>query len=314
MYSPHMNPLVRSIILLLCASLFTIAPKTTHAALLVYEGFQNYGSNGETLNGKNPNTHTIGLNQNTGWTGNSGLNTFAIADGLTFGPLVTQGSSLQMAQGLVSANLDLTAHTGTLYGSHLVQITTRPTDGMQVRITEGPTTTTGQRFISEADSRIGSSSDQASIGYTGSAIGRTGEALPIGTYLLISRFTNVGLTLTSENPGVGTLWVLTQDQFTHMVNTSSDWELYLDSTNTGTTSDAIYGRATTPNVTSSSYAFDSSSYLHFVQAGGAGYFDELRYGSTLNSVLPIPEPSRTLLILSGLTLLATRRRKPPTTA
>jgi hypothetical protein len=303
---------IRSLPALLCALLLGVP--VARAELLVYEGFNGYGTG--NLIGKQINANTMGLDTATNWaTTQPGALTLQ-ATSLTFDPsFITSGGSVTFGTTTTvgAAKLSLTGdYAGTLWMSYLVNLTARggnASDGIALRVTND-NASGGDRFDLMADTR--NSSTNAGVGYDGGTANSTnsGVNLTLGTtYLLIGSFTNVGVGLTVGNPGVGTMYALTAAQFASF-QAAGGTESYLTTTAIGTGAGQVTARISDAAVTTGTFNFRSTDFASMVAVNGTGTFDELRYGTTLNDVTTIPEPgTATLLAIAGLGTLATRRRR-----
>jgi hypothetical protein len=285
------------------------APWPLRASLLVYEGFQY--SSGATLNSITPNAQTVGLSTSTAYAG-TGVGGYTVtASSLAFGSLVTSGGavSFSAATNVAAARLSLAApFTGTLYTTHLIQLTSRgpaTADGFHSRASND-TTTGGQRFFVLADSR--QSSTNVGTSYAG-AVGTHTNAttgLTLGTnYLMIGRFTNVGTSI-GIGGGTATAYALDLAQFNSFM-LAGGLESYLDTTAIGTAANQITARVSAPNALAGTYGFATGQFVHFVNVNDIGIADEFRYGSALASVIPVPEPTAFGMLLAGLAGLAYRR-------
>lgn len=305
---------IRSFSALLCALLLGVS--SARAELLVYEGFIGYGTG--NLIGKPINANTMGLDTTTNWsTTQAGALTLQ-ATSLTFDPsFITSGGSVSFGTTTTvgAAKMSLTSsYTGTLWMSYLVNLTARggtAQDGIALRVTND-NASGGDRFDLMADTR--NSSTNAGVGYEGGRTEATNSGVDLAfgtTYLLIGSFTNVGVGLTVGNPGVGTMYALTAAQFARF-QAAGGTESYLNTTAVGTGAGQITARISDSAVTTSTFSFSTGNFASMVSVAGSGTFDELRYGTTLNDVTTIPEPgAATLLTAAGLTVLSTRRRRPP---
>lgn len=286
---------------------------TARADLLVYEGF-NYAT-GTSMIGTAPGAGTVGLDQSAVYeTGNPGVFTVQ-SESLSFGPLATSGGSSSFTTATsvaaVKLSLDTTPFTGTLWSSYLVKLDGHggnPANGVGTRVANTEKNE-GDRFQSLADSRNSTSHSVATLYGAGNTSTGSGVVLDTGTtYMLISRFTNVGRALNgTTTTGVATVWALTQEQFEHLVE-ANDREAYLNATVSGT---GVKATATTsPEVTSGTFKFETGNYAQFVSVNNSGVYDELRFGSTLADVTPIPEPASVAAVVGLLAGgLAWRRRR-----
>lgn len=292
-----------------------VATSPAQAALLVYEGYAGYGT---SLVGVKPSSSTVGLNRSVDY-GPATVSTYTVSPtSLPFSQsFYTQPGSLgttSTSAGIAAAQLSLAAsHTGTLYHSYLVRFgghSTASGEGSQSRVSNDQSTTT-TRLIADADTRQGSLTTQG-IGY-GSSVETGGVELPVNTtYLMIAKWTNVGTTLSAGTPGGRSLYALTSDQFDSFWAAGAT-ESYLDNTAIGSGANAITSRIIGANATSGSVAFNSGSYTHFVTVGHAVAFDELRYGTTLNDVIPEPTSVGLLATVATVGLLWRRRRQSAST-
>jgi hypothetical protein len=123
---------------------------------------------------------------------------------------------------------------------------------------------------------------------------------------MIGRFTRVGSGLTSGSPGVGTVFALTLAQYGSFLAGGAT-DSYLDTTAVGTASNQISARIS-DSVTSGTFSLATGNYTHFVSVGESLTFDELRFGSKLADVTPVPEPSAGILVLGGFAVLLVLRR------
>lgn len=285
---------------------------TSRGSLLIYEGF-NYTA-GSALGAITPNADTVGLDQSTAYAGVGVSNYTVQASSLTFGSLQTMGGSVAFPTGtsVASGKLSLaSSYTGTLWSSYLVTLSTQSTgtssDGALMRISDS-TGNTGERFNSFADSR--SSSTNVAIGYDNVSLA-TGNSLVLSTtYILISKFTNVGVGLTTTTTGQSSIWALTEAQFGNFIS-GGGTEAYLNAATIGGTATGVSARGSDANVTSGTYSLATGNFAALVSVGDIGAFDELRFGTTLADVTPIPEPAA-LGIIAGAAVLAgalLRRRR-----
>lgn len=304
------------------AFLFAASAVPSQAALLVYEGF-NY-TTGSTLNTITPNASTVGLNKTTAYAGN-GVANYTVQSGLAFGPLTTSGGSISATgpTAVGAAKLSLNSYVGTLWSSYLVNFSSFSSvdrgDGALSRVSND-TSNNGERFNSYADSRTPSGSPTSNLGISYNAasnitVGSTGLELNT-TYILISRFTNVGSSIPAGT-GTGTLYALTLSQFNSFLSAGGT-ESYLDSATIGTGASNVTGRVsnTNNNNTPTTYWFQSTNYAQFVNVNDSVTFDELRYGSTLTDVVPVPEPQTLGLAALGIAVafLSLRKNRVPTRA
>lgn len=309
-----MKSVSRTIRPALIASLAVLCAPAAHATLLVYEGFDY--TVGSRLNTHAPNNSTVGLNkQVTYYDGPSDRTAnYTVTTGLTFAGLQTSGGALQFttSTNVIGANLSLSsAHTGTLWSSYLVHFTQQGSgsgNGAVIRVGDSPSNNVSARLSSWADSRASTNSQKFAVGYASDdKHTESANSLALGTtYIVINRFTHVGQTLSSDSPGVATSWALTEAQYGVFI-TQDNPEAWLDDLQDL----SRFTAKATHSVTSSSYAFNNSSAIGIVTVGDAGIYDELRYGSTLASVTPVPEPA-TAAVLAGLlaTAAACAIRRP----
>lgn len=293
----------------------------SQAALLVYEGF-NYSA-GSALNTIKPNASTVGLDKTVAYAGNGAAN-YVTGSGLTFGALTTSGGSISSAASVTavgSAKLSLNTYVGTLWSSYLVSFSSISNasvgDGALTRVANDASNN-GERFNSYADSRIPSGSPTTNVGISYNAasnvtVGSTSLSINT-TYIIISKYTNVGSAI-NAGTGIGTLYALSLSQFGSFLSAGGT-EAYLNSATVGTGSSDVTGRVSNTNSVSSTYLFQSGAYAQFVNVGDGVTFDELRYGSTLTDVVPVPEPG--VLGLASLGALAAflslRKNRVPTRA
>lgn len=293
----------------------------SQAALLVYEGF-NY-TTGSTLNTITPNASTVGLDKTTAYAGN-GASNYTVQSGLTFGSLTTTGGSITSSASVTAvgaAKLSLNTYVGTLWSSYLVSFSsisnTAVGNGALTRVSND-TSNNGERFNSYADSRIPSGSPSTNLGIAYNAasnitVGTTSLSLDT-TYILISKYTNVGSAI-NAGTGTGTLYALSLSQFNSFISAGGT-ESWLNSASIGTGASDVTGRVSSTNNASSTYLFQSGAYAQFVNVNDGVTFDELRYGSTLTDVVPVPEPGTVGLVTAGAlgVFLSLRRNRGSTMA
>lgn len=211
----------------------------------------------------------------------------------------------------IAAQLNLSSSvTGTLYSSYLVNIDAAGTNSSsftEVRVTTNSGDSgANSRFRSQPDSSVADQNGPGASysGNTGPA--GVGTALALDTtFMVISRFTNVGTALSAGTPGTATTFVLDASQYLAFQATGYS-ESYLDS-------GAVTARiSSTPLTSGGTFAFANGN---FVQIGGIGttsgitYIDALKFGSDLTSVVTIPEPSAAALVILGSIAGFARRRR-----
>lgn len=293
----------------------------SQAALLVYEGF-NY-TTGSALNTITPNASTTGLDKTTAY-GGSGVANYTVQSGLTFGSLTTTGGSISSAASVTAVGavkLSLTSYVGTLWSSYLVNFSSLSNatvgNGALTRVSND-TSNNGERFNSYADSRTSTGSPTTNLGIAYNAasnitVGTTSLSLNT-TYILISKYTNVGSAVNSGT-GTGTLYALSLSQFNSFISAGGA-ESWLNAASIGTGASDVTGRVSSTNNASSTYLFQSGAYAQFVNVNDGVTFDELRYGSTLTDVVPVPEPGTVGLAAlgAGTAFLFRRKNRFPTRA
>lgn len=311
---PSMPPSFSLLLVSLSATQFA------SAALLVNETYDNYTPIDFLTTGPTPNAPSangLGLTgtyvvNNPG--GGSGFS-FA-AGGLAFADYnTTAGNKLIYKSSgggtTLAAELSISSSvTGTLYSSYLVNINVANSNtGGFTEVRVAPAVNTGgdgTRFRSQPDSMV-SNANGPGIGYSGTTgLGSSSTALtPGATFMVISRFTNVGTALSAGTPGTGTIFVLNESQYLAF-KAASFSESYL---NTGD----VTARVDSTAITSGGpLAFASGN---FIQIGGIGstnaitYIDALKYGTDLTSVVTIPEPSAAALVVLASIAGFTRRRR-----
>lgn len=292
-------------------SLALLFASTSRGSLLIYEGF-NYTA-GSTLSTITPNSSTIGFDQSTAYAGTGVGNYTVQASSLTFGSLQTTGGSVSFPTGtsVASGKLSLaSSYTGTLWSSYLVTLSIQggaTLDGALMRISDS-TGNAGERFNSFADSR--SNSTNVAVGYDATSAATGNSLTTFTTYILISKFTNVGTGLTTTTTGQSSIWALTEAQFGNFIQ-GGGTEAYLNAATITGTAAGVTARGSDANVTSSTYSLTTGSFAALVSVNDVGAFDELRFGTTLADVTPIPEPAA-LGIIAGSSVLAgslLRRRR-----
>lgn len=291
------------------------AVSLAHASLLVYEGFNGYTTG--ALEGQKPNANTVGLDTAVGYYDGSSPSRAAgytiQSTSLSFASLQTTGGAVAFTAGtnVIGADLAIgaTAFTGTLWSSYLIKLTAQgsaATDGAVVRIGTMPSDSGGGHFNSWADSRPTTASTNVSVGYSATPLTTTNGSAALAlntTYIIISSFTHVGETLSSGTPGVAKLWALTESQYGAFLSAGG--------TETALASASVTATATS-SATSGSLTFSSNDAFGLVTVTDAGTFDELRFGSTLADVTPVPEPAALAAWLGaagGLAALMMRRRR-----
>lgn len=279
---------------------FLLAP--ARAALLLYEGFNGYGSG--TLVGQTTANDT-GV---TGTFSGTGTVTYA-STGLAFGSLQTSGGAATATAGSGStSSLSFNPNvsdTGTLWSSYLVSASA---------ISGNVAVSTGTSANLATSAVLGGISGYSQIRYgtaTGSSsAGNGSSALAINTtYLVLTEWTNVGTALgTGSSAGTAQYWVLTLAQFNSFVAAGMS-SGYLTAAAIGTAANDVYASHTSISMTSGTYGFDSTTPVTLSSQNESATFDEVRYGTTLADVLPVPEsPLAPLLGAAALLPLLRRRR------
>jgi hypothetical protein len=277
----------------------------SHAALLVYEGFADYQAG--SLQGIAASSSSTGLSGNWEQTTSSHS---VVTSGLSFEGLAYQGGALSIGSGTTISGIGLSnsaalAPGSTLYTSYLVRQNINANYGSSIltRIHDSSATSSGGYFSAFADGRA---SQTAAVGYhdiwnPSNSLAGSSPIVSGQTYIVISSFTNVGV----ASAGDAHIYVLNQLQFSNLL--AADIHT-LGSREAGTGNDQVWSAAVTLGA-SGSGTFNSSDYLQILTLETNGVIDELRYGTTLGDVLPIPEPSATLLLGAFLSILGSTRRR-----
>ncbi len=266
-----------------------------NAAPLIYEGYDYALADGASMNGVV--TTATGLSGDyavggtgTGGIGSGGSNVVYAAAGLTFGtnyPPVSGGAvRLSAAQGTTSsilgAEIDLPAQSGTLWSSYLVNFTSKGTTNnptAQARVSGAQTSGSNNRFNSLADSF---SNLSTGISYGGGTITTGGGAtLTVGdTYLMLSQYTDVG----TAGGGTATLWIFDLDGFDDWMTLGGGLE-----DNLGT-----YSLASQTATSDMQTDFGPGDFYQLGISNASGssaaqtvVYDELRWGTSLDDVLPL---------------------------
>lgn len=292
-----------------------------HATLLVYEGFNYNLTNNTSINGA-AGTAT-GTQGNWTVSNVTGSTSLYQTTGLTFGgnfPTGT-GGALRQSSTWNSANTNQTtatlrldtSTTGTLWSSYLVNYSAiSASNGGFARQGVGSDAAGSTISLSsQLYTNTLSSDRKLGTGYDVSPTASANTAFATGTnYLIISSFTNVGVTLGGGTNGVATSWAFTQAGYDNWVTLGNSAQSALDT---------YAFRKVSDTATSGTYGFDSVGYISF-QTNSPDFsghnitalYDELRYGTTLADVTasPIPEPSAYAAILGAFALagVAARRR------
>lgn len=254
------------------------------AALLVEETW-NYG---------------VGSSSTT-WTGGTGYNATAwnpaysfssgaaIVNGLTFGSMSVSGNAVHV--GITAGTSTVTTTYGTLRRQ---MNTTSVTSGdlwvayLFAFDTTGSTVPLDEQLEVRSDTnlRTGISENSSSVYQrkgTITATSATSATIKGGeTLLYISKFADLGVVGTSNSKS----WVLTAAGYANMMANGGVLEANLDA----------YALVTTINTNHLSFTQSGTGYVEIVPIGRGSStpsftVDELRYGTTLQDVVAIPEPA-----------------------
>lgn len=278
---------------------------TSHAALLVNEGFSNYSDG--ALNGQSASG--TGLTGN--WSGGTPIQ--RQSSGLTMnGVFSSPGSAVIRSDNntayKVTAQLQSPLSTGQLYGSYLFS-TTVQNDARSVGVIAAGGETdddTAASFAWAGNGYFNASGASAVEGpgvrVEGSGWLASSAALNAGeTYLMVFEF--------NASTSTTTAWVLNQSQLSHhTANAFTGIALNLATLGTAADQVAWKGsatRATTPGV---------MSHLHLIGlARSSGFvftWDEFRVSDTsLLEAVTVPEPSALAFGLAAAALVTGRRRR-----
>lgn len=276
-----------------------------HGDLLVYEGY-NYGlADGTGMGGV--------ATAATGLTGNYTVAVTSVgfnyvkyaATGLAFGPqfLTTSGGSVRSdsfkknESARLGAALSTAAVTGDLWNSCLVNYSALAGAdyGLSgVRLNTSADGTGTSSFQAFSDAVATSNTEKPGIAYS-TTVATYGGAFALETnttYLVLTKFTNVGTALSAGTPGQGTLWLFTQAGYEGWV-ANSGLESGL----------STYASAVVSSAAVSSGTFSFAGFLNVYNArGNVSAFglqtlltDEVRYGTTLADVVKVPGPAATVV-------------------
>jgi acyl-CoA thioesterase-1 len=293
-----------------------IAATVSHAAadLVAYQSFDGYAAGplpGQTVGANTLGLDPAGIITSAGTGANANVSS---ATGMTFSNLITAGGS-----GLYSDSTGRASYigfvykgpavTGTLYSSYLVRLVTAQNSGSVVSLRANTTATSGG-----AASYFHSFADVNGSTFTGSQYDAnnlfTSSTTTLATatdYVVIGRFTRVGQPLSAGSPGQATTFVLTAAQFDFFKDDGfTDAEL--DGALIGSGAANVTSRISDAAVNSGTFTFNTDNGIQF-GPGNAGAnqtiaYDELRFGTTLDDVLPlaedpVPDPVNITLTLSG---------------
>ncbi len=294
-----------------------LAVPSLQATLLVYEGFDYGGSaianihdTAGTATGTQGNWTVTNVIP-SGGAASSAYQSTGLSFGSNFatssGGALLQTTRYSGANAQTSATLRLnTTTTGTLWGSYLVNYTALALAGSGAAVQGIGTDSTGAtvNLGNRVNTNTVATSRTTSAFYDNSLTTSGATAFLTGTnYLVLSRFTNVGTTLSAGAPGVATVWYFTQSDYDNWITTGGGLESNLT---------AYAFKTQTDSVTSGLISFSDSGYLTLktdapdnnTASQGTAVYDELRYGTDLSDVVgaAVPEPS-SYAALAGLAAL-----------
>ena len=297
-------------------AILAAAVSQSAADLVAYQGFDGYAAGplpGQTVGANVQGLDPAGVITSAGTGANA--NVFE-ATGLTFSNLVTGGGS-----GLYSDATGRPSYigfayngptvTGTLYSSYLVRLATTQNSASVASLRVNATATTGG-----AGSYFHTYADSVGNTFTGSQYDANNlntastTTLATGTdYVVIGRFTRVGMPLAAGTPGQATTFVLSAAQFDFFKD-GGFTDAELDTALIGTGPANVTSRVSDAPVNSGTFTLTSGNGIQFGPGNGATSqtvaYDELRFGTTLDDVLPVaedpePDPVNITLTLSGAT-------------
>lgn len=298
--------------------LLAVAPLVS-AKLLLYEGF-DYASP-SSLVGQNGGDWDATRAWEVGGASNGGINAATVVNGLTLSDYPVTGNAAQVVNNHNGASgggtyapfiagrqlpSTLTTPSGTdIWVSFLFEQDESGSFANESQLSFGSAVDSTQQLMqSRFATQFGDNSpDNVAVGVT-NGIGTSSDAVVFldTTYLIVSKFTNINGATFSSN--TATMWVLE----------ASDWdaikgapftEAVLDANNLAKVTDAP-GNTFVVNLT-------SNDYLRLNTRTGFGInnrveYDEIRVGTTLDSVL-VPEPGVLALVgLGGASLMRRGRR------
>ncbi len=287
-------------------TLFLVCAPIARASLVVYEGFNGYQTG--DLTGQSV-VNTVGLTGAYGTTGeNSTYTVWYQTSGLSFGSIQTSGGSAWCIGYDTSATVGLASSVavqGTMWSSYLVKAGSSIGGNVLVATKNNSSGTLYGRTAANAGSlpgvAYGESNWNGSISGSSQLAGNT-------TYMVVSKFTNVGMSLSASQTGTLREWILTLDQFQNWEANGLS-ESYLTAATAGTGSNQIYAITGVSVSASGTYSFDNQCSLSYAgQYTNNITFDELRYGTELSDVIVVPEPASWALALLGVTVLMGRQR------
>lgn len=304
---------------LVIAALGLLPTSTGRAALLIYEGFNGYTPS-TALQGQAVSANAVGLKNSYTQLGQPGVTASTVV--LPFSDLVITGGSIvgtsSQASGVGVSIGNVGVVSGTIYSSYLFQRTTglEATGSSQLRINDSAGGGTGNMYYFSAAQQAVAKDSPSMVSYdptiTGASTAFTEGPLAAGvTYIVVSEFTNVGTT-----SGNATMWIMTAAQFDNF-KSGGFTAAELNSASLGSLSTEITARAFENSVSLAAgkgFAENDGMQINLT-AGNTGTnnfyrMDEIRWGTTLDDVLPvIPESSAAALLgLAGLGFLGRRRR------
>ncbi len=316
-----MKNLIPQFILAAVLAGFSSTP-SAHATLLAYEGFTGYTA-GQQLAGKAVGSSAYGVSGTVGGIGQSN-DYYASSNGLTFGSMpVSAGSALYTDNSGVAAGLTYNysgaSVTGTVYTSFLLNIssgiTTASSSGLRINTSQNASGSTA--FFQSYGDTSSSTVPGNAYGLNASQVNSSSPATTAGslslntTYLVVGIFTNTGTSLSAGNAGIGTTYVLTLDQYIYFNAHGGITTSALAGATVGASGNNTVYSAVSSSVTSGAYTLQTGGGIQFAignaQVSQTVYFDEMRVGTSLSDVVPVPEPSSVALVLGGLSLLVLRR-------
>jgi hypothetical protein len=278
--------------LVIVAGLF--APLVARGELISYDGFAYTVAAGLT-----------GQNGGTGWGSGawSANSAYVVVPGLTFGSYPVQGNAIEVTgtvdntQYVANRRVASTVNPSTLWVSYLYKPTV--VENNNFNSVQVNTSTSG---VLASRLRSGNRIWDNSLGgvQVSGSFTNANDGFDNGTtYLVVAKFDGLG-----SGPISARWWGLTEANYASILQAGGPTEARLDST--------AFTQAVQLSQ-SLSYTFDTSKYvqLQFVkQSAGTQTFqyDELRHGTDLLAVVPVPEPAVVLPAVLGLGLLVVARR------